>query len=92
MARSETLTGRDLGSGEPTPLWHVIAIVAVFVPATTLLVDGIGGLSFAVGAALVGLTWPSSSNPLSLERSRAPARSTSGDPGCALGQPRLAPA
>lgn len=55
MARSEALAGSPPGSGEPTPLWHVAAIVAVGTALFFVAIDGIAGLSFATGAALVGL-------------------------------------
>lgn len=54
MRESEPLEGRDLGSGEPTPLWRLCAIVVV---GTLLfgLYDDLAALSFATGAGVVGL-------------------------------------
>lgn len=55
MRRSERVAGKP-GSGEPTPLWHLLVILAAFVPLLGLLIDGLSALSFATGAGLVGLT------------------------------------
>lgn len=55
MDRAEPLGGAHPGSGEPTPLWHVMAIVAVLTPLLSAPSAGVGGITFAGGAALVGL-------------------------------------
>lgn len=55
MDRAEPLDGAHPGSGEPTPLWHVAAIVVVITPLLAVPSAGVGGITFGGGAALVGL-------------------------------------
>lgn len=45
----------EIGSGEPTPLAHVLAVVLAGALLFGLPSDGAGALTFAGGAALVGL-------------------------------------
>jgi len=55
MDRAKQVPSPQLGSGEPTPLWHVVAIVVVLTPFFALPSGGVGGLTFSGGAVLVGL-------------------------------------
>jgi hypothetical protein len=55
VAASVSLAADDIGSGEPTPLWHIVAIVLVL----TAVVGGVGGWSAGLrvtgGCLLIGL-------------------------------------
>ncbi len=55
MGRAEPVAAREAGSGEPTPLWHVVGVVAILAPLSWLATGPLGGLSVGVGAAMVGL-------------------------------------
>lgn len=55
MQRAAPLAPHDVGSGEPTPLWHVVGVVAIITPLFWVVGGPLGGLSAGVGSALVGL-------------------------------------
>ncbi|MGI9185437.1 MAG: hypothetical protein ACR2GZ_10850 [Solirubrobacteraceae bacterium] len=54
IARSNQLPARDAGSGEPTPVWHIVAIAVIL----TVLAGELGGwdvgLRVTAGCLLVG--------------------------------------
>jgi hypothetical protein len=56
MSASESRSGRDLGSGEPTPVWRLPVIVGVLATAAGLLAGWDAGVRVTAGCALVGLT------------------------------------
>ncbi len=55
LARAEPVRSAEAGSGEPTPLAHVVAVAAVLTAAFGLLVGWDAGLRITGGCALVGL-------------------------------------
>ena len=55
MAASESRSERDLGSGEPTPVWRLPLIVVVLATAAGLLAGWDAGVRVTVGCGLVGL-------------------------------------
>ncbi len=54
IARSNGLDGDTIGSGEPTPLWHIAAIVAGLAVIAVRVAGGDAGLRVTSGCALVG--------------------------------------
>ncbi len=55
MAASSERRGGEIGSGEPTPLWHIAAIVAILAGAAGLLAGWDAGIRVTVGCVLVGV-------------------------------------
>jgi hypothetical protein len=55
IAASESRSERDLGSGEPTPLWRLPLIVVVLAGAAGLVAGWDAGVRVTGGCALVGL-------------------------------------
>ncbi len=55
LRASRDLTGQPLGSGEPTPLWHLPPIVTVLTVVAVLVGGGDAGLRVTAGCLLVGL-------------------------------------
>ena len=55
IAASSTLSADDVGSGEPTPLWHVVAIVVVLAVIAGEAAGWDAGLRVTLGCMLVGL-------------------------------------
>jgi hypothetical protein len=56
IAQSDELPAADPGSGEPTPLWHVAAIVIALTLVAGLVAGSDAGLRVTVGCTLVGAT------------------------------------
>jgi hypothetical protein len=56
IAASEPRSERDLGSGEPTPVWRLPPIVVVLAAAAGLLAGWDAGVRVTGGCLLVGLT------------------------------------
>jgi hypothetical protein len=54
VAGSEPVAGEAVGSGEPTPLWHIVLIVAVLTVLAGELAGWDAGLRVTVGCMLVG--------------------------------------
>ncbi len=75
LARSHELgPGRSIGSGEPTPLWHVVTIVAVLTAAVGGLAGWDAGLRVTGGCLLVGLAQALVLGPLVAREERATNR------------------
>lgn len=55
IAKSERLAPNVVGSGEPTPLWHIAAIVIALTLIAGFAAGWDAGLRVAVGCTLVGL-------------------------------------
>ena len=55
IAASELRSERDLGSGEPTPVWRLPLIVVVLSTAAGLLAGWDAGVRVTLGCGLVGL-------------------------------------
>ena len=55
IAASSELPADGVGSGEPTPLWHVVAIVVVLTAIAVAVAGWDAGLRVTGGCALVGL-------------------------------------
>ncbi|MDQ6750384.1 MAG: hypothetical protein M3Z33_06505, partial [Actinomycetota bacterium] len=55
MAASSERRGGEIGSGEPTPLWHIAAIVAILAGAAGLLAGWDAGIRVTLGCVLVGV-------------------------------------
>jgi hypothetical protein len=55
IAASESRSERDLGSGEPTPVWWLPLIVVVLATAAGLLAGWDAGVRVTLGCGLVGL-------------------------------------
>lgn len=55
IAASESRSQRDLGSGEPTPVWWLPLIVVALATAAGLLAGWDAGVRVTVGCVLVGL-------------------------------------
>jgi hypothetical protein len=56
IAASEPRSARDLGSGDPTPVWHLPLIVVTLAAAAGLLAGWDAGVRVTGGCVLVGLT------------------------------------
>ncbi len=56
VGQSDELPEGEIGSGEPTPLWHIIAIVVGLTLIAGLVAGWDAGLRVTAGCALVGLT------------------------------------
>jgi hypothetical protein len=56
VGKSDELHADAIGSGEPTPLWHIAAIVIVLTLIAGLALGWNGGLRVTVGCMLVGAT------------------------------------
>ncbi len=56
IAQSGPLDGDAVGSGEPTPLWHIAAIVVALTLIAGLVAGWDAGLRVTIGCTLVGLT------------------------------------
>ena len=54
MAASSERRGDEIGSGEPTPLWHIGAIVVILAGAAGLLAGWDAGIRVTAGCVLVG--------------------------------------
>ncbi len=54
IASSEQLSADDLGSGEPTPPWHIVAIAAILTVLAGELGGWDAGLRVTAGCLLVG--------------------------------------
>lgn len=75
LSRSHELgPGRSIGSGEPTPLWHIVAIVAVLTAAVGGLAGWDVGLRVTGGCVLVGLAQALVLGPLVTREQRATNR------------------
>ncbi len=55
IAASSELPAGDIGSGEPTPLWHVVAIVVLLSAIAVAVAGWDAGLRVTGGCTLVGL-------------------------------------
>lgn len=55
VEKAEDVRPDEVGSGEPTPLWHVVTVVAVLTAGFGLLAGWDAGLRITLGCALVGL-------------------------------------
>ena len=55
VAASDWLAADELGSGEPTPLWHIVAIVLVLTAAVGEVGGWSAGLRVSGGCGLIGI-------------------------------------
>ncbi len=55
LSASRELTARQLGSGEPTPLWHLPVVVALLTAVAVVLGGWDAGLRVTGGCVLVGV-------------------------------------
>ncbi len=56
IAQSDPLERDGVGSGEPTPLWHIAAIVIALTVIAGLVAGWDAGLRVTLGCTLVGVT------------------------------------
>ena len=78
IAASEARSERDLGSGEPTPVWRLPLIVVVLAGAAGLVAGWDAGVRVTGGCALVGLARRWCSSGSSRQTSTRPGERTSG--------------
>ncbi len=74
VAGSSALETEAVGSGEPTPLWHIAAIVAILTVLAGVVAGWDAGLRVTVGCMLVGLTQAALLSPLVTRAERARGR------------------